>query len=126
MAADRNRAQRSATVSGGRNNPQQFETDRNRRQQQGGSQAAKNLVVEHKGIVEHWWLVFALKSFDLSAFMAGDTLRRLFDVCSTAGIFAKIRVFASRSGPAVPLVYRGFYICQVTTQRQEQPDWLSG
>jgi len=47
--ADRNRAQRSATVSGGRNNPQQFETDCNRRQQQGESQAAKNLVVEHKG-----------------------------------------------------------------------------
>ena len=55
--ADRNRAQRSATVSGGRNNPQQLETDRNRRQQQGESQAAKNLVVEHKGTVEHWWLI---------------------------------------------------------------------
>ena len=48
LAADRNRAQRSATVSGGGNNPQQFETYRNRRQQQGESQAAKNLVVEHK------------------------------------------------------------------------------
>ena len=46
--ADRNRAQRIATVSGRRDNPQQFETDRNRRQQQGGSQAAKNPVVEHK------------------------------------------------------------------------------
>jgi hypothetical protein len=91
--ADRNRAQRSATVSGGRNNPQQFETDRNRRQQQGESQAAKNLVVEHKGIVEHWWLFFALKSFDLSAFMLGDTLRRLFDACSTARIVAKTRSF---------------------------------
>ena len=93
MAADRNRAQRIATVSGRRDNPQQFETDRNRRQQQGGSQAAKNPVVEHKGIVEHWWLVFALKSFDLSAFMVGDTSRRLFDACSTARIFAKTRGF---------------------------------
>ena len=82
--ADRNRAQKIVTVSGRRDNRQQFETDRNRRQQQGGSQAAKKLVVEHKEIVEHWWLFFALKSFDLSAFMLGDTLRRLFDACSTA------------------------------------------
>jgi hypothetical protein len=46
--ADRNRAQQIATVSGRGDNPQQFETHRNRRQQQGGAQAAKNPVVEHK------------------------------------------------------------------------------
>lgn len=83
------RSQQSATVSGGRNNPQQFETDRNRRQQQRESQAAKNPVVEHKGIVEHWGLFFALKSFDLSAFMLGDTSRGLSDGCSTVRIFGK-------------------------------------
>jgi hypothetical protein len=77
-----------------RDNPQQFETARNKRQQQGGLQTAKTRVVEHKGIVEHWWLGFALKSFDLSAFVVGDISRCLFDACSTARIFAKT-VFAN-------------------------------
>jgi hypothetical protein len=49
-----------------------------------GHRQPKNPVVEHKGIVEHGELFFALKSFDLSAFMLGDTLLRLFDACSTA------------------------------------------
>jgi hypothetical protein len=70
--ADRNRAQRSATVSGGRNNPQQFETDRNRRQQQGESQAAKNLVVEHKGrdarLVFLWVYLLSRRCFRRDAF----------------------------------------------------------
>jgi hypothetical protein len=79
LAADRNRAQRIATISGRRDNPQQFETHRNQRQQQKESQAAKNPVVEHKGTVEHWWLVFALRSFDLSA-LCGATFH---GVCST-------------------------------------------
>ncbi len=94
MASDRNNAQRIATVSARRANRQQFETQRNKRQQQGGSQAAKNPVVEHKGIVEHGWLFFALKSFDLSALMMGDTSRRLFDACSTARIVAKTQVLS--------------------------------
>ena len=34
-------------------------------------------------------------------------MRRLFDACSTARILQKPEVFASRSGPAVPLVYEG-------------------
>ena len=53
--ADRNRAQQIATVSGRRDNPQQFEADRNRRQQQGGSQAVKNPVVEHKEASNRRW-----------------------------------------------------------------------
>lgn len=93
FAADRNRAQRIATVLAVRDNPQRFETARNKRQQQGGLQTAKTRVVEHKGIVEHWWLGSALKSFDLSAVMVCDTSRCLFDVCSTRRIFAKTRAF---------------------------------
>ena len=93
FAADRHRAQRIATVLEVRDNPPQFETARNKRQQQGGLQTPKTRVVEHKGTVEHWWLVFALKPFALSAFIGSDTSRRLFDVCSTHRIFAKTRGF---------------------------------
>ncbi len=57
FATDRNKTRRMATVFGLRDNPKPFETARNKKQRQGGSEAAKTLVVEHKGIVEHWWLV---------------------------------------------------------------------
>ena len=88
--ADRNRAQQIATVSGRRDIPQQFETDGNRRQQQGGSQAAKNPVVEHKGSVEpgvgHFWL----RSLLVQQIPAWDNVsyrvRRLFDARKVAKI----------------------------------------
>ena len=105
--ADRNRAQRIATVSGGRNNPQQFETDRNRRQQQGGSQAAKNLVVEHKGSVEPGVGHFELRSLWFNRFRRGTTCGLAFDGCSTPAKLQKFSRPASRSGSAIPLVYEG-------------------
>ena len=85
--ADRNRAQRIATVSGRRDNPQQFETDRNRRQQQGGSQAAKNPVVEHKEASNRRWIFWASLSL-VQQIPAWDNVwsrvRRLFDARKVA------------------------------------------
>ena len=87
--ADRNRAQKIVTVSGRRDNPQQFETDRNRRQQQGGSQAAKNPVVEHKEASNRPWIFGASLSL-VQRIPAWDnvwsSVRRLFDARKVAKI----------------------------------------
>ena len=105
--ADRNRAQRIATVSGRRDNPQQFETDRNRRQQQGGSQAAKNPVVEHKEASNRALDILELRSLWFNRFRRGTTCGLAFDGCSTPAKLQKFSRPASRSGSAIPLVYEG-------------------
>ncbi len=88
--ADRNRAQQIVTVLGRRDNPQQFEMDRNRRQQQGGSQAAKNPVVERKRSVEPGLGIFRFSLSLVQQFRRGTTcglaFRRLFDACKVAKI----------------------------------------